>query len=281
MLSLISPEQAVSVSQWIWLILGFVQMVLLFFIRLTGMDDDRWRPILFFTLPMTVAMGLSVLGFAAVGQPQIALTVWRILAVVLVAHRLITAGIKIKEGKRLSAGIWGGGSILLAVLLVLAFASNTESLTHTVSIGVVQPNLPTLVPSQPAEVHISAAAIWRFLATGLLAMGTVVFFVLFVGLIQRGVPLQVESHWGGIGGGLGGWRLSSALTYLLVAILFGGIFVMLAFKDEASAAKDQPSPPQVQKSAGNPQKPPDDAPSVATPAQGGRTPEPSIKVKTQ
>jgi len=42
--------------------------------------------------------------------------------------------------------------------------------------------------------------------------------------IFRGEPLAMESHWGGFGGGLGGWRISSSLAYLLGALFLGGLF---------------------------------------------------------
>jgi hypothetical protein len=41
-------------------------------------------------------------------------------------------------------------------------------------------------------------------------------------------PLQVESHWGGLGGGLGGWRLSRSLTYLLVLLAFSVLLIAAA-----------------------------------------------------
>jgi hypothetical protein len=41
-------------------------------------------------------------------------------------------------------------------------------------------------------------------------------FVLFVRSLETEKRLFIESHWGGLGGGLGGWRVSRSLTYLLV-----------------------------------------------------------------
>lgn len=37
--------------------------------------------------------------------------------------------------------------------------------------------------------------------------------------------LWLESHWGGLGGGLGGWRVSNALVYLVVFAFFGGLAI--------------------------------------------------------
>jgi hypothetical protein len=41
----------------------------------------------------------------------------------------------------------------------------------------------------------------------------------------RDDPPRIESHWGGFGGGLGGWRMSPSLAYLLGAIAFGVMFI--------------------------------------------------------
>jgi hypothetical protein len=43
-------------------------------------------------------------------------------------------------------------------------------------------------------------------------------FVLFVRSLETEKRLFIESHWGGLGGGLGGWRVSRSLTYLLVTV---------------------------------------------------------------
>ena len=43
-------------------------------------------------------------------------------------------------------------------------------------------------------------------------------FVLFVRSLETEKRLSIESHWGGLGGGLGGWRVSRSLTYLLVTV---------------------------------------------------------------
>ena len=52
----------------------------------------------------------------------------------------------------------------------------------------------------------------------------IVFLVFLVLTLSRGNSIELETRWGGIGGGGGGWRLSSSLSYLLAALLFGGLF---------------------------------------------------------
>jgi len=72
-----------------------------------------------------------------------------------------------------------------------------------------------------------AIALWR---REIEPLGAVTIFVLvglvglfidrFLDSIDRGDRPQVESHWGGFGGGLGGWHLSESLSYLCAIILF-------------------------------------------------------------
>jgi hypothetical protein len=57
----------------------------------------------------------------------------------------------------------------------------------------------------------------------------------------RDEPPRIESHWGGLGGGLGGWRMSASLGYLIAALAFGGMFT-------AFASRWLPSPPSAEKS---------------------------------
>jgi hypothetical protein len=44
-------------------------------------------------------------------------------------------------------------------------------------------------------------------------------------LLMRGDRVELESHWGGLGGGLGGWRLSPAAGLVLLALVFLGTAV--------------------------------------------------------
>jgi hypothetical protein len=67
--------------------------------------------------------------------------------------------------------------------------------------------------------NIGAAA--ALLVFGVAAIG---FAILLVLAFSRGDSIEVETRWGGIGGSGGGWRLSSSFSYLLAALLFGGLF---------------------------------------------------------
>jgi len=65
---------------------------------------------------------------------------------------------------------------------------------------------------------------------------------------EAGKPaLWVETHWGGLGGGLGGWHLSPALGYLILTAVIGGLLV-------ASAVSLVPSVPAEPKKANEPKQ---------------------------
>src|SRR5262245_15511353 len=55
-----------------------------------------------------------------------------------------------------------------------------------------------------------------------------IVFLVFIGLFvyetsYKRKEIGVQSHWGGFGGGLGGWRAAPSLFYFVGAILFGAM----------------------------------------------------------
>ena len=70
---------------------------------------------------------------------------------------------------------------------------------------------------------------WMFVIWGIVlvvfALAALGFFLGFISELRRGDRLEIQHHWGGFGGGLGGWRLSNSLAFLLGALLFTGVFV--------------------------------------------------------
>lgn len=93
-------------------------------------------------------------------------------------------------------------------------------------------------------------ALMRGEVTGLRASGlalaggvTLWFLHLFVSSLEDGQWPAFESHWGGLGGGLGGWRVSPSLLYLLGALGFASAVVALgAERNEAPPAATVASP---------------------------------------
>jgi predicted lipid-binding transport protein (Tim44 family) len=66
----------------------------------------------------------------------------------------------------------------------------------------------------------------RILLTLGFGAGAIVFFWRFYHAMSAGEELRVDYHWGGLGGGLGGWRLSKAFGYLFAAFALGGLLAV-------------------------------------------------------
>ncbi len=75
----------------------------------------------------------------------------------------------------------------------------------------------------------AAALLFGLLLALLLGAALALFFLAFTETAGGGPP-SVESSWGGLGGGLGGWRLSPALVYFLGALFLAGLFGFLAHR---------------------------------------------------
>lgn len=83
-------------------------------------------------------------------------------------------------------------------------------------------------PATPGPSSLRTAALLFGLLLAVLLGAALAFFFLAFTETARGGPPSVESSWGGLGGGLGGWRLSPALVYFLTALFLAGLFGYLA-----------------------------------------------------
>lgn len=99
------------------------------------------------------------------------------------------------------------------------------SRTRDTTVQRTQPAGATGAPSTTPSTGPGTANGWPLIVAavvfGLLLVITVPRFFVAVAS-EEGAA--VEAHWGGFGGGLGGWRLSPALMYLLAIVFFGGLF---------------------------------------------------------
>lgn len=58
---------------------------------------------------------------------------------------------------------------------------------------------------------------------------------------QKGDRVELESHWGGLGGGLGGWRVSAVTMLSLLALMFAGSAVVAVRAAKGIAAPPLPT----------------------------------------
>src|SRR5262249_25950426 len=56
--------------------------------------------------------------------------------------------------------------------------------------------------------------------------GAGVFFWRFYRSMDAGEELRIDYRWGGLGGGLGGWRISKPVGYLFAAFALGGLLAV-------------------------------------------------------
>jgi hypothetical protein len=65
------------------------------------------------------------------------------------------------------------------------------------------------------------------------------FAFLFALEVQGRTPLEVRSHWGGLGGGIGGIAISPAILHLLAALIFGVLTVVQLGSSETIPTQEQ------------------------------------------
>ncbi len=89
----------------------------------------------------------------------------------------------------------------------------------------LDPLVAVLVVLAAVSLRLQLPAIeMRVLLTGCLALLSLVFtFLLYLYAVRDGQPMEIRTHWGGLGGGLGGWRISMPLICLIAAISFGAM----------------------------------------------------------
>lgn len=90
---------------------------------------------------------------------------------------------------------------------------------------------------------------------------TIYFTLLTAALLSSGHALSMESHWGGLGGGMGGWRLSRLMVFFILAIFFGGLTATLVtqanYAPSTNESAQAPSQQKEKSDTSNKAKPPE------------------------
>jgi hypothetical protein len=114
--------------------------------------------------------------------------------------------------------VWTIPAILL-ITLALTFAVVTQ-LVH----GVERADEKTLM--------VGASALFACVA--------LVFLTRLIRSLEDGQQLGVESHWGGLGGGVGGWRISMPVAYFIGVAAFAAL-AAVAVSNYSNTRPDKPS----------------------------------------
>ena len=93
------------------------------------------------------------------------------------------------------------------------------------------------------------------------------FSWIFVGSMAIDGPPQIESNWGGLGGGMGGWRFSASLVYVLCALTFAVCtsFAFLEIHARRTSASETIVPASLTRSSPSPTSGGGSAPSDSGP----------------
>jgi hypothetical protein len=229
---------ALTIAGWAWVLAGIGLLVAVVYITFAE-DPDEPLAHLVVLAASVGAIGSVVLGLRFLGFPAAALWAWRAESIpyVFVAASLLqksgpSSGVVVPGRAR---PLWSlNRTTALLNLLVALFLAATSLMIRQ-----IQP--ATEVASPSSTFVIDGVRTWHGAALGILGAGTVLFLILFVRMVERGVTPQLESHWGGIGGGMSGWRLSASLTYLLAAAVFGVLFAIFVVQLDVGAEEKPPA----------------------------------------
>lgn len=93
---------------------------------------------------------------------------------------------------------------------------------------------------------------WRPSAVALLlATGAVFATTRAVDMLWRGEAFELQSLWGGLGGGLGGWRLSPVAGVAIVALAMVGATVAVTLTEKPNGTNRDPKSPGSEQSSGS------------------------------
>lgn len=154
-------------------------------------------------------------------------------------------------------GHWKPAFLLLCCLLIAVVPGRAQEpgtqqpvTQQTTDTGTVQQ--PAGTAAAPNDTYTPGAANTLTLAFAYsLLILTVMFAVACIASIwsSREWP-EIESHWGGLGGGLGGVRISPSLLFLVAAIAFAGL--LSGVHDDLVRALSVDSQEQTQSQPVNP-----------------------------
>ena len=230
-----------TVVLWIWVVsapLAFAFLIYLWVSEVGESDHLAKAAIVWF---LSVICGLLFCAFQLLGFPIIALWVWRILSGVAVIGALFPAAQALAGKPVESRAISPTSSIqkqpsIVGRILILATACMTIGVFACSLYSTSAISAPTTLPSPThlVEDSIERLDFWHAASLGIMGCGTLLFTLLLVGALQRQGLLWFESSSISLGSGIGGWRMSSSIVYLAIAVLFAAMFSALIMHDETN-----------------------------------------------
>jgi hypothetical protein len=222
-----SPLVAITIAAWVWIVLAAVSVVISTIVVFVGIGDEEWDTAISGLLALLASSGFLFGSLHIAGYSSSAYWIWRITGGFTVIMG-IACGVRALMDT--AASTWAkliiAGVTIFSVLPLVCsfFATPLNTLAKPLQGG-------------PGEriVVVSEITLWHNFALVMVGTGTVMFLVLFVRAVSRGIAPGVESHWGGLGGGLSGWQISLSLTYFIGSVIFGVLFSLLVVRGDSAA----------------------------------------------
>lgn len=207
----------------------------------------------------------------------------------------IILGLGILTFALLNPGWWGDrafGVLIGVAILAIIFPFSILILDNTsFDEGKILPWILVIVPTVTALVVRRIAGynlVWpiqfktpavpapQSLFLILIAFLLLMLVVVFVRALNRGEGVTIESNWGGLGGGIGGFQLSAPLIYLLGIVFLLAVASALAWRIFPEPATQQTASTEPQQSPANSKAGATAAQVPGSPAATPVTPSPAI-----
>jgi len=212
-----------AVVAWLWGLSGLTALVLIGYLASDLSDENEFATYGIASVGAICGIASVVFALHILGYPRVAIWAWRVPAA---AYLPVAVYMVTKVGAAVKARLGAILNIVIALLLSIASFLVRQ-------IFVPRPADAPAAPVKFPSITFSGVHVWHGIALGVLGFGTLLFLVLFIRMIERGVAPQIETQWGGIGGGMGGWRVSASLTYLAATVVFGVLFAFFIIQLKA------------------------------------------------
>jgi hypothetical protein len=255
-----SPLVALTIAAWVWISLAAAAIIVSTIIVISSFVEEEWLWMAPGLLTLVASSGFLFSSLYMTGYSSPAFWSWRITGgftvitgIVCVVKSFTDTDFGLNARVRLAVA----GVTIFSVLPLICsiFATPVPAISRPLQTGLGE-----------RVVIVSGVALWHNIALVVIGIGTAMFLVLFVRAVGRGIAPGIESHWGGLGGGLSGWQISLSLTYFIGCVMFGVLFSLLALRGDNAAAGTEikASAPGQTTSTTQPKTVPQ--PSAATPA---------------
>lgn len=224
-------------------------------------EDFSWQQTTLMALAQLATMGFMVCTLVLLGQPTAALEVWRVFNVLICVLTVFfffstirKPGHSIGSFRNYSAQIAAMFTVTLAMVYFALVSFWVRALPYIdgrlmdgsggakVNAGSSNAGASgaALTSASTALNELGQLDFWHSALYVILITATVIFGVLFIAATVRDGPPSVEKSWGGLGGGSGGWEISSSLTYLVATIAIGVLLISLIYhSDDLQAAAEK------------------------------------------